>query len=82
MKVKASMGRLLKKRLASFPPLWVATTLTKVVDKRRVVGSRLLKLQPLSPLRLQVNFCSLQHKTIQFGARLVDNRTKIHLSPL
>ena len=56
MKVKASMGRLLKKRLASFPPLWVATTPTKVVDKRRVVGSRLLKLQPLSPLRLQVNF--------------------------
>ena len=56
MKVKASMGRLPKKRLASFPPLWVATTLTKVVDKRRVVGSRLLKLQPLSPLRLQVNF--------------------------
>ena len=55
MRVWVSMKKLLKRRLAAFPPLWVALALAlaKMEGKGRV-GTSPLKPQPLNLLRPQV----------------------------
>ena len=54
-RVEASMKKLLKRRLAAFPALWVALPLlVKVQLGKRRVGNSPLKLPPPSLLRPQV----------------------------
>ena len=54
-RVEAIMKKLLKRRLAAFPALWVALPLlVKVQLGKRRVGNSPLKPPPLSLLRLQV----------------------------
>ena len=71
-RVEASMKKLLKRRLAVFPALWVALPLlVKVKLGKRRVGNNPLKLPPPSLLRPQVDapIFSLLHNMIQIAFR-------------